>query len=65
MSKSEMLVSALKRVNALTKKDGKLYHDNTGYYVIGLLDSSSRSFNEMLAYLHGIEDTVKTFRLCL
>lgn len=56
MSKNELLVGALKRVNALTKRNGKLYHDSTGYFVVGLFDSSSRPFNEMLAYLHGIED---------
>lgn len=64
MSRNEMLVGALKRVNALTKRNGKLYHDSTGYFVVGLFDSSSRSFGEMLAYLHGIEDTLNTFKLC-
>jgi len=60
MANREMLVSALKRVNAVAKSEGKLYNDNTGWFVIWKgscpFDESSRSAGELLAYLHGIED---------
>ena len=56
----EMLVSALKRVNAVAKCEGKLYNDNTGWFVIWKGDCRfSESFvsaGALLAYLHGIED---------
>lgn len=55
----ELIRSALVRVNLLTGKNGRLYHDNTGWFVIGLADESSRSATELLAYLHGIEDTFR------
>ena len=60
MSNREMLESALKRVNTLLGINGKLYHDNTGWYVIwkgaSRLSESAGSAGELLAYLHGIED---------
>ena len=56
----EMIVSALKRVNALAGTNGKLYRDNTGWYVIwkgaSHLSESAMSAGELLAYLHGVED---------
>ena len=64
MSNREMLESALKRVNARLeeKGKGKLYHDNTGWYVIWKgtyhLSESSMSAGELLAYLHGVEDAI-------
>jgi len=62
MSNRELIESALKRVNALAKVKGKLYHDNTGWYVIwkgaSHLSESSSSAGELLAYLHGVEDGV-------
>lgn len=61
MTNREMIESALKRVNALAGTNGKLYHDNTGWYVIWkgarCLSESSLSAGELLAYLHGVEDT--------
>lgn len=63
MTNREMLESALKRVNALVGTNGKLYHDNTGWYVIWkgarYLSESSSSAGELLAYLHGIEDALR------
>ena len=60
MSNREMLVSALKRVNAVTSCEGKLYHDNTGWFIKWKMncpfEESSMSAGELLAYLHGIED---------
>ena len=62
MTNREMLESALKRVNAKAGTNGKLYHDNTGWYVIWKgarhLSESSASAGELLAYLHGIEDAL-------
>ena len=62
MTNREMLESALKRVNAKAGTNGKLYHDNTGWYVIWKgarhLSESSASAGELLAYLHGIEDAI-------
>ena len=62
MTNREMIESALKRVNALAGTNGKLYHDNTGWYVIWKgakhLSESSSSAGELLAYLHGIEDAL-------
>ena len=63
MSNREMIESALKRVNAICGTSGKLYHDNTGWYVIWKgekhLSESSGSASELLAYLHGIEDGIR------
>lgn len=60
MSNREMIESALKRVNALLETNGKLYHDNTGWYVVwkcaSYLSESAGSASELLAYLHGLED---------
>ena len=60
MSNRELIESALKRVNALAGVNGKLYHDNTGWYVIwkgaSHFSESAGSAGELLAYLHGIED---------
>ena len=60
MTNRELIESALKRVNAVAKCEGKLYNDNTGWFVIWKgscpFDESSRSASELLAYLHGIED---------
>ena len=60
MTNREMIESALKRVNALADTNGKLYHDNTGWYVIwkgtSRFSESSCSASELLAYLHGLED---------
>ena len=60
----EIIESVLKRVNALAGTNGKLYHDNTGWYIINQnksgdamrLDESSRGVEAILSYLHGIED---------
>lgn len=60
-----MLVSALKRVNALAGTKGKLYNDNTGWFVVWDMncpfDEHSRSKTALLAYLHGIEDAWSLF----
>ena len=62
MTNREMIESALKRVNALAGTSGKVYHDNTGWYVIwrgaSHLSESAGSAGELLAYLHGIEDAI-------
>ena len=62
MTNREMVESALKRVNALAGTNGKLYHDNTGWYVIwkdgGRFSEYSSNAGELLAYLHGIEDAL-------
>ena len=61
MTNREMIESALKRVNALAGTNGKLYRDNTGWYVIDkglVLTESSMPAGELLAYLHGIEDGI-------
>ena len=57
----QLIESALKRVNALAGVNGKLYHDNTGWYVIWMkgdchFSESAVSAGELIAYLHGIED---------
>ena len=56
----QLIESALKRVNALAGVNGKLYNDNTGWYVIWKGDcrfsESAMSAGELLVYLHGIED---------
>ena len=61
LSNRELLESALKRVNAKLNVNGKLYHDNTGWYVIwkcaSHLSESAGSAAELLAYLHGLEDS--------
>ena len=65
MSNREMIESALKRVNALLETNGKLQHDSRyGYYVINgkderLFDDSAMSAKELLAYLHGLEDSAR------
>ena len=63
MTNRVLIENALKRVNALLGINGKLYRDNTGWFVIwkgnNCLDQSSRSAGELLAYLHGVEDTLK------
>lgn len=62
MSNRERIESALKRVNTLLGTNGKLYRDNTGWYVIDkglVLTESSMSAGELIAYLHGIEDGIK------
>jgi len=54
----ELLEGALKRVNALLGINGKLYKDNTGWFIIekGLvLTETSMPAGELLAYLHGVE----------
>ena len=62
MTNRDLLESALKRVNAHLGTNGKLYHDNTGWYVIwkgeSHLSESSASASELLAYLHGVEDAI-------
>ena len=63
MTNRQMLESALARVNArLGDTKGKLYHDNTGWYVVWKgekhLSESSSSAGELLAYLHGVEDAI-------
>jgi hypothetical protein len=61
----QLIESALKRVNALAGTEARLYHDNTGWFIrrfpygSGLFEESSMSASELLAYLHGIEDTLK------
>jgi hypothetical protein len=55
----ELIEGALKRVNARLELNGKLYHDNTGWFVkwnVMYLSEDSMSASELLAYLHGIED---------
>lgn len=62
MTNREMIESALKRVNALMGINGKLYHDNTGWFIIDkglVISQSSLPAGELLAYLHGIEDAIK------
>jgi hypothetical protein len=62
MSNREIIENALKRVNALLGINGKLYKDNTGWFVIekGLvLTETSMPAGELLAYLHGVEAGVK------
>ena len=62
MTNREMIESALKRVNALAGTNGKLYRDNTGWFVVWkgakYLSESSSTAGELLAYLHGIEDGI-------
>lgn len=65
MSNRQMLEGALKRVNAKAGANGKLYHDNTGWFIRNLpykesrlFDESSMSAGELLAYLHGLEDAL-------
>ena len=59
----DLIECALKRVNALAGTNGKLYKDNTGWFVKWGGNSnfceSSRETREMLSYLHGIEDAYK------
>ena len=58
MTNRELIESALKRVNALLGINGKLYRDNTGWFIIekGLvLTETSMPAGELLAYLHGVE----------
>ena len=71
MSNREMIESALKRVNALAGTQGKLYYDSrNGYYIVnkdksdGVMrfDESSRSAGELIAYLHGVEDTLNYYK---
>ena len=61
LSNRNLLESALKRVNANLGTNGKLYNDNTGWFVIWKgarhLSESSGSAGELLAYLHGLEDS--------
>ena len=65
MTNREIIEGLLKRVNALAGTNGKLYKDNTGWYIINQkksddvmrLDESSRGVEGILSYLHGIEDT--------
>ena len=61
MTNRELIGCALKRVNAKLGLNGRLYKDNTGWFVIWedamYLSADSLSANELLAYLHGIEDT--------
>lgn len=60
----QLIESALKRVNALAGTNGKLYRDNTGWFVVWkgakhLSEiSCSSTAGELLAYLHGIEDGI-------
>lgn len=60
ISNRELIEGLLKRVNALTGADGKLYHDVYGWFVVwkkGVsFSQDSRSINELISYLHGIED---------
>ena len=62
MTNREMIEIALKRVNAIAGTNGKLYHDNTGWFVVWKgakhLSESSSTAGELLAYLHGIEDGI-------
>ena len=66
MTNKEIIESALKRVNALAGTNGKLYKDNTGWYIINQdksdgvmrLDEASRGVEGILSYLHGVEDTL-------
>lgn len=63
MSNRELLEGALKRVNALAGVYGKLYKDNTGWFIIWkdhVYDESARTAGELIAYLHGIEDALKS-----
>ena len=64
MSNREMIENALRRVNALAGTEARLYHDNTRWFIrrfpygSGLFDESSMMANEMIAYLHGVEDAL-------
>jgi hypothetical protein len=70
MTNREIIENALKRVNALAGTKGKLYRDNTGWYIVnkdksdGVMrfDESSRSAGELIAYLHGVEDTLNYYK---
>lgn len=58
----QLIESALERVNALLGINGKLYKDNTGWFIIekGLvLTETSMPACELLAYLHGVEDALR------
>ena len=67
MSNREIIENALKRVNALAGTKGKLYKDNTGWYIINQdksdgvmrLDEASRGVEGILSYLHGVEDALR------
>lgn len=59
----ELIEGALKRVNAKLGCTGKLYRDNTGYFIIDFtsrkwFDEVSRSTGETLAYLQGMEQVI-------
>ena len=66
MTNRELIENALRRVNALAGTSGKLYKDNTGWYIINQdksdgvmrLDEASRGVEGILPYLHGVEDTL-------
>ena len=66
MSNRDIIENALKRVNALAGTKGKLYRDNTGWYIINQdksdgamrLDEASRGVEGILSYLHGVEDAL-------
>lgn len=67
MSNREMIESALKRVERLTGVRGKIYNDNTGWFIIGeghkMYDESAKTAVELIAYLHGIEDALRFVKL--
>lgn len=65
MCNRELIETVLKRVSALTGVNGKLYKDNTGWFIIwsdGRFDEGSRTANQLLSYLRGIEDAYLTER---
>ena len=67
MTNRQLIESALKRVNALAGTKGKLYRDNTGWYIFNQdksdgvmrLDEASRGVEGILSYLHGVEDALR------
>lgn len=55
----ELIEGVLKRVNARLGLNGKLYKDNTGWFVkwnVMYLSEDAMGADELLAYLHGVED---------
>ena len=59
LTNRELIENALKRVNARLGVNGRLYNDHTLWFVLWdvmYLSQDAMGTDEMLAYLHGIED---------
>jgi hypothetical protein len=66
MSNRELLEGLMKRVNALAGTHGEIFKGvRFGYHIVNFthdcmqFDESVRSAGELIAYLHGVEDTLK------